>query len=46
MQDYLGQGWKEYSKSDSRYLTMDLFLVCMETVTAFAWGPLCLVTTW
>ncbi|KAH0536602.1 hypothetical protein FGG08_006535 [Glutinoglossum americanum] len=46
MQDYLGQGWKEYSKSDSRYMTAEPFVVCMESVTAFAWGPLCLLTAW
>ncbi|KAI9776806.1 MAG: hypothetical protein M1839_009357 [Geoglossum umbratile] len=46
MQDYLGQGWKEYSKSDSRYMTAEPFVVCMETVTAFAWGPLCFLTAW
>ncbi|KAF1816690.1 Emopamil-binding protein [Eremomyces bilateralis CBS 781.70] len=46
MQDYLGQGWKEYSKGDSRYLTIDPFLVSMETVTAFAWGPLCYIEAW
>ncbi|KAL4789435.1 Emopamil-binding protein [Aspergillus venezuelensis] len=34
------QLWKEYSLSDSRYLTSDSFLVIMEAVTAFAWGPL------
>lgn len=32
--------WKEYSWSDSRYLTSDPFVLCMETVTAFCWGPL------
>ncbi|KAI6354455.1 hypothetical protein MCOR25_008598 [Pyricularia grisea] len=36
----LSQLWKEYSLSDSRYLTRDAFTVCMETITAFAWGPL------
>ncbi|PHH79023.1 hypothetical protein CDD82_2716 [Ophiocordyceps australis] len=36
----LSQLWKEYSLSDSRYLTRDAFMVCMETITAFAWGPL------
>ncbi|RYP73981.1 hypothetical protein DL771_003292 [Monosporascus sp. 5C6A] len=36
----LSQLWKEYSLSDSRYLARDAFIVCMETVTAFAWGPL------
>lgn len=38
--DLFGQLWKEYSLSDIRYLTRDPFLVCMETVTAFCWGPL------
>lgn len=36
----LSQLWKEYSLSDSRYLTRDAFLVCMESVTALCWGPL------
>ncbi|KPM44409.1 hypothetical protein AK830_g2101 [Neonectria ditissima] len=36
----LSQLWKEYSLSDSRYLTRDAFMVSMESVTAFAWGPL------
>lgn len=40
MQDVFGQLWKEYSLSDSRYLTQDSFLVPMESVTAFLWGPL------
>ncbi|EFQ33940.1 emopamil binding protein [Colletotrichum graminicola] len=35
-----GQLWKEYSLSDSRYLTQDSFIVCMETITAVFWGPL------
>ncbi|KAF9009435.1 EBP domain-containing protein [Cyathus striatus] len=38
--------WKEYSKADSRYLTSDPFVVCMETVTAVLWGPLCFYITW
>jgi len=38
--DLFGQMWKEYAYSDSRYLTSDPFVLCMETVTAFAWGPL------
>ncbi|KAK4697641.1 cholestenol Delta-isomerase, partial [Lecanoromycetidae sp. Uapishka_2] len=42
-QDFFGQLWKEYSFSDSRYLTSDPFVLCMETVTAFAWGPLSFV---
>lgn len=38
--DVFGQLWKEYSLSDSRYLTLDSFLVPMEAVTAFVWGPM------
>ncbi|KAF4461721.1 hypothetical protein FALBO_11480 [Fusarium albosuccineum] len=38
--DLFGQLWKEYSLSDSRYLTQDSFLVCMESITAFLWGPM------
>lgn len=33
-QDLFGQLWKEYSHSDSRYLTSDPFVLCMETITA------------
>lgn len=33
-QDLFGQLWKEYSFSDSRYLTSESFVLCMETVTA------------
>lgn len=32
-QDVLSQLWKEYSKSDSRYLTADAFVTSIETVT-------------
>ncbi|KAF4126199.1 cholestenol Delta-isomerase [Geosmithia morbida] len=38
--DLFGQLWKEYSLSDSRYLTLDSFLVPMESVTALCWGPM------
>ncbi|KPM40258.1 hypothetical protein AK830_g6262 [Neonectria ditissima] len=38
--DLFGQLWKEYSLSDSRYMTQDSFVVCMETITAVFWGPL------
>ncbi|ORY13417.1 EBDP4, emopamil-binding protein [Clohesyomyces aquaticus] len=44
MQDLFGQLWKEYSLSDSRYLTQDAFVLCMETITAMFWGPLSFVT--
>jgi cholestenol delta-isomerase len=32
--DVLGQMWKEYAYSDSRYLTSDPFVLCTETITA------------
>jgi hypothetical protein len=38
MNDLFGQLWKEYSLSDSRYLTQDAFVLCMETVTAVRYG--------
>ncbi|KAI9147595.1 3-beta-hydroxysteroid-Delta(8),Delta(7)-isomerase [Paramyrothecium foliicola] len=44
--DLFGQLWKEYSLSDSRYLTQDPFVVCMEAVTALFWGPLSFVCAW
>ena len=34
---------KEYAKADSRYATRDSFVISMEAVTAFLWGPLCLL---
>ena len=34
LQDLFGQLWKEYALSDSRYLTLDPFVLCMETITA------------
>ncbi|KAK3828829.1 MAG: Emopamil binding protein-domain-containing protein [Benniella sp.] len=39
-QFFLAQIWKEYSLSDSRYLSSDPFVLIMERLTAFAWGPL------
>ena len=38
-QDLFGQLWKEYALSDSRYLTSDPFVLCMETVTAVRAPP-------
>jgi cholestenol delta-isomerase len=32
-QDILGQLWKEYALSDSRYLISDPFVVSIETIT-------------
>ncbi|KAI0392181.1 Emopamil-binding protein [Xylariaceae sp. FL0594] len=43
-QSLLAQLWKEYALSDSRYLTSDVFILSVESITAFIWGPLCLFT--
>ncbi len=43
-QTIIGQLWKEYAFSDSRYLSNNAFVLCMETVTAVCWGPGCLAT--
>lgn len=32
-QDVFGQLWKEYALSDSRYMTADTLVLCMETMT-------------
>lgn len=32
--DLFGEMWKEYAFSDSRYITLDAFVVCMEATTA------------
>ncbi|KAF2276840.1 EBDP4, emopamil-binding protein [Westerdykella ornata] len=44
LKDLFGQLWKEYSLSDSRYLTKNAFVLCMETITAVCWGPLSFLT--
>ncbi|KAI1327893.1 Emopamil-binding protein [Xylariaceae sp. FL0255] len=41
-QNFLAQLWKEYALSDSRYLTSDFFMLSVESITTFVWGPLCL----
>lgn len=47
MQDLFGQLWKEYSLSDSRYLTQDAFVLCMETITAVRFRLFsCRTTKW
>lgn len=43
LQTLFGQMWKEYALSDSRYLTQNAFVLCMESITAICWGPLCYV---
>ncbi|PMD47321.1 EBP domain-containing protein [Hyaloscypha variabilis F] len=44
MQDFFGQLWKEYALSDSRYMTSDPLVLCMESLTVLTWGPLSLLT--
>ncbi|TFK44548.1 EBP domain-containing protein [Crucibulum laeve] len=44
--DFLSQAWKEYSKSDSRYLTSDPFILVIESITSVLWGPLCFYVVW
>jgi len=34
LQSLFGQLWKEYALSDSRYLTQNAFVLCMESITA------------
>ncbi|KAH8692943.1 emopamil binding protein [Talaromyces proteolyticus] len=46
MQDLFGQLWKEYAKADSRYMTIEPFVLIMESITAFAWGPLSYLIAW
>ncbi|KAF2231394.1 Emopamil-binding protein [Viridothelium virens] len=36
----IGQMWKEYALSDSRYLTSDPLVLSVEALTAIFWGPL------
>ncbi|KAK3302221.1 Emopamil-binding protein [Chaetomium strumarium] len=43
-QSLFAQLWKEYGLSDSRYLTSDPFMLCIETLTVLTWGPLSLAT--
>ncbi|KAE8351266.1 Emopamil-binding protein [Aspergillus coremiiformis] len=45
-QDFFGQLWKEYALSDSRYMTADTMVLCMETITVLVWGPLCLLVVY
>lgn len=39
-QDIFAQLWKEYALSDSRYMTSDPFMLCIEALTVLTWGPL------
>ncbi|KAB5558434.1 Emopamil binding protein-domain-containing protein [Coniochaeta sp. 2T2.1] len=41
-QTLFSQLWKEYALSDSRYMTSDPFMLCIESLTVLLWAPLCL----
>ncbi|KAK0711247.1 emopamil binding protein [Lasiosphaeris hirsuta] len=43
-QHLFAQLWKEYALSDSRYMTSDPFMLCIEALTVFIWGPLSILT--
>ncbi|QIW96350.1 hypothetical protein AMS68_001868 [Peltaster fructicola] len=45
-QTLMGQMWKEYAFSDSRYLTSNSLVLCVESITAVLWGPGCLLVAW
>ncbi|KAK3995974.1 Emopamil binding protein-domain-containing protein [Cladorrhinum sp. PSN332] len=45
-QSLFAQLWKEYSLSDSRYISADPFMLCIETLTMLLWGPLSLLTAY
>lgn len=42
--DMFAELWKEYAHGDSRYLAADELLLTLELMTAFIWGPLCLIS--
>ncbi|KAL1888725.1 hypothetical protein Sste5346_009350 [Sporothrix stenoceras] len=44
LQSVRAQLWKEYSLSDSRYLTSDPFMLCVEGLTVLVHGNLCFLT--
>lgn len=39
LQTFFGQLWKEYALSDSRYLTQNVFVFCVEAMTAVSSFP-------
>ncbi|KAM7183041.1 3-beta-hydroxysteroid-Delta(8),Delta(7)-isomerase [Rhypophila sp. PSN 637] len=45
-QTLFAQLWKEYSLSDSRYLSQDLFVLTIESLTVVTLGPLSLLTAY
>ncbi|KAJ1883996.1 hypothetical protein LPJ66_010823 [Kickxella alabastrina] len=44
--DFVASLWKEYAKSDSRYLAQVPLVFALEFITVSVTGPLCLLTAW
>ncbi|KAJ1796866.1 hypothetical protein LPJ75_007163, partial [Coemansia sp. RSA 2598] len=44
--DFAASLWKEYAKSDSRYLAQNPLVYVLESITVFIIGPLSLWTAW
>ncbi|KAJ2703902.1 hypothetical protein FB645_003722 [Coemansia sp. IMI 203386] len=44
--DFASSLWKEYAKSDSRYLAQSPLVYVLESITVFVVGPLSLFTAW
>ncbi|KAF9582954.1 hypothetical protein BGW38_010543 [Lunasporangiospora selenospora] len=42
----LAQIWKEYSLSDSRYLSSDALVLILESITTYIWGPVLFYAAW
>ena len=42
----LAQLWKEYALSDSRYMSGDPYVLCLESITVVVWGPLSLAVAY
>ncbi|KAJ1824905.1 hypothetical protein GGH91_000210 [Coemansia sp. RSA 2671] len=45
-QDILASTWKEYAKSDSRYLAQVPLVFALEAITVTVTGPLCVAAAW
>ncbi|KAH6624788.1 Emopamil-binding protein [Chaetomium sp. MPI-SDFR-AT-0129] len=43
-QSLFAQLWKEYALSDSRYMSSDPFMLCIEGLTVLLWAPLSFTT--
>ena len=44
--DVFGQLWKEYALSDSRYMSSESMVLCLESITVVVWGPGCFLVAY